>query len=252
MSPEPPADSVIIDVRETGPTKRPPVGPRELEPYLVGEMLRTEPGIMQARRLQAQVYLERGFVTQDEVSDDGTLSPRVDPWVNRSTYFGVHRGGRLVATARQIETDDVRSLPAIRRADADLAHTRSVLECSSREVVEISGLARSAGSTRHDALALYVSMWRHSMAVGHQVWVMAVDPPFYLQLRKMICGNAIRPMGPLREYMGFRLVMAAMFLDETSREHRRLASEHSERWPVCAVLPHVFSPRTDLAVSQVG
>lgn len=241
-------DHVVVDLRDTT-YRHPPVDPTDLEPYLQARRLTSAQDILEARRLHAAVYVDRGFVAEHETGDDGTLVPEVDPWPSMSTYFAIRRKSGIVATARQIHPPELDRLPAIGLSDRRAHQTRAVLQCAPHEVVEISGLARSYVSTRFDAVALYVSMWRHSMAAGHRAWVMAVDPPLFVQLREMICGEAIKPLGPRRAYMGGNLVTAAVFLDEASGEHRRLARERADRWPVCGLLPHLFVPWADSPLS---
>jgi hypothetical protein len=245
-----PRDEPSIDLRDRAGDLA--VQEHELAPYLVGRLISSTWEVQQARRLHAATYLSRGFVTTDEVLGDGTLDPRVDPWTERSTYFAVRDGDSLVATSRQISTGDLRQMPALRLADQASATSRAILRLGSGQVVEISGLARRPDAQRTVATALYVRMWRHSIEMGHRAWVMAVDLPLYQQLRKMICGEALHPLGPQLDYMGSTVVPAAMFLDETSREHRRLASSAGRRWPICRLLPSLFVPHADRVRAAVG
>lgn len=242
----------MLDLREGRSDEIPDVDPEILRPYQGARRLTEAVEIRQARRLHARVYRERGYITVDQVDPDGVLGADADPWSEHATYFAVSRGGSIVATARQIRTPQIHQLPTLTAADHDLPQTRAVLACAPGQVVEISALARAEGSDRHDAVALYSAMWDHSVRSGQRAWVMSVDLHLFRQLQRTICGDAIRPVGPRWKHMGGDLVTSAMFLDETSREQRRLARTRADRWPLCGLLPHLFTPWADSHVTVAG
>ena len=45
--------------------------------------------ILKARRLMADVYLKRDFVTPSDITDEGVLSEESDPYGSHSTYYVV-------------------------------------------------------------------------------------------------------------------------------------------------------------------
>ncbi len=62
--------------------------------------------VMAARRLQAQVYLEKGNISESQIDCTGVLDDETDGYVDQSTYFVVLNADdnreEPIAAARQI------------------------------------------------------------------------------------------------------------------------------------------------------
>jgi len=87
-------------------------------PELRAFRLVSQEKIMQARRLHAQAYAGRGYVTPEGINEEGTLIESIDPLevVRASTYIGtVEDGGLVTGCIRMIEPsgDDLFSLPTM-------------------------------------------------------------------------------------------------------------------------------------------
>jgi hypothetical protein len=194
-----------------------------LRPYLTAHLLSSPTELLSARRLHAEVYVASGFISGSDVAADGTIKASMDPWPDVSTYFGVVHDGVVMATVRQIAADDPTRLPALGLPGLTAEEVDAILALPPGSVVEISGLARRHGATGSSVVAVYVRMWQESLRLRHRAWVMAVDLRVFEQLRRLICGNAVRRIGPLQEYLGSTVVPAVIWCDELNPEQRRLA-----------------------------
>jgi hypothetical protein len=215
-----------------------------LRPYRTARLVSSSAEVLAARRLQADIYLANGFVSEEDVTTAGTLSTAVDSWSDTCTYFAVIRDGVAVATARQIRSEDPDQLPALKLNDLypeDLFRIRYLPPGSA---VEISALARHRGAKSSDVVAIYARMWRESLERKHRAWVMAVDVKVFELLRKIICGNAIRPIGPAQEYMGSMVLPAVIWCDELNPEQRRRARLATDSSGFGSLLPRLFPQPT--------
>ncbi len=169
-----------------------------------------------AQRLHAKVYLERKFIEEHHLTEDGRISIDSDPYQEHADYFIVNHiadgNSEVVATARQITVHSQKghmSFPTIEKLPLypkDLAAIKSLdpLNC-----VEISGLAKHRGHSSYAALLLYRAMWQHSVRSGHQLWLMACDAQVYSQLKFMF-GDALTQIGEPTVYMGSEVIPAAL------------------------------------------
>jgi N-acyl amino acid synthase FeeM len=215
-----------------------------LRPYRTARLLRSSEEVLAARRLQADIYLANGFVSAEDVTTAGTLGTGVDPWSDTCTYFAVMRDGAAVATARQIHSEDPDRLPALSLEGLYPEDLYRIRYLAPGSAVEISALARHRSANSSDVVAIYSRMWRESLERKHSAWVMAVDVKVFELLRTVICGNAIRPIGPTQDYMGSMVVPAVIWCDELNPEQRRRARQAPNSTGLGTLLPRLFPQPT--------
>lgn len=187
-----------------------------------------------AQRLSTDVFLERNYISKDEVAAGVYL----DQYAPRSTYY-LAKNGIKISTGRQIACDKkegILSLPTAKYFSVDpeklanVAGVPSVADLKPNEVVEISAVAKEfikgeegQGSKKRtltdpDAvIALYSSMIRTSVEKGQKLWIMNVDPPFVRYLGMMIGQSQVHVLGEPREYMGPATVPIALNPQEVVR-----------------------------------
>ncbi|MFI7589311.1 hypothetical protein ACIB24_19770 [Spongisporangium articulatum] len=230
-------DGLVIDLRDRPQDRLTPA----LEPFLTAEVLTEPKDVDAARRLAASVYVRYGYAQAGDLTVEGTLDEEHDPWVVQSTYFGVLRDGRPVASARQIMTDRVEQLPGLRLPGLFPDDLTRLTALRGDEVIEISQVVRSRGAANLiDATAVYVRMWQHSLQKRHQAWVLAIDSHVYRQVRTLLSGDAMRPIGPELEYFGSLVIPSVIWLDETNAILTRRALEAPPDDPLTPLLPHLF------------
>ena len=71
---------------------------------------------------------------------------------------------------------------------------------------------------------------------------MAVDVRVFEQLRRLVCGEALLPLGPTQMYMGSEVVPAVIWFDVVAREQLRMARAAGPDMPLHALLPLLFPP----------
>ncbi|NCU30749.1 methyltransferase domain-containing protein [Candidatus Saccharibacteria bacterium] len=173
--------------------------------------------LLEAKRLHAEVYLDRNFITE-QVLQDGVIKLEADPHQEHANYFGViNKESRAVeAIARQIPHKEGVCLPIFERVK--LKKDYSYVE--RREIVEISAFVKRRGVDSRTLLLLFNEMFTHSKAQGHRYWLMAVDKKVYWRL-KTLFGPVIRRIGPETFYMGSIVVPAEIDMDEVGRLLKR-------------------------------
>lgn len=172
--------------------------------------------LIAARRLHASVYTSLGYAHAADISPDGTLGPNADPYVGRSTYFGAFANAgttpRLLATARHIRPDPYighESLPTFSQLPIESGARVDIERVDPYATVEVSALAKVPHAPSHTVLALYWAMWRHSVARGDALWLMACDAALFRQLRSLI-GHAVTRIGPAVYYKGHTVIPSTL------------------------------------------
>lgn len=172
--------------------------------------------LLAAKKLHAEVYLYRNFVTKKDIRA-GVLNSKVDPYQPHSQYFVVtdKSRARVLATARQIQAKPKKGHDSF----AMLTHTRlyersreQILAHAPVDCVEISGLAKHRGVSKLAPLLLYRAMLQHSLRNHHKLWLLACDVRLYVRL-KLLFGSAIQQAGPRTFYLGSEVVPAILRLD---------------------------------------
>ncbi len=221
-----------------------------------------------AQRLHTDVYLDEGFITEEDINPFGLY---IDEYVDRSTYFYVANGHK-VAAARQIHAtrkEGIMSLPTARHFGidpdvvSDAAQVRSVADIKPRDVVEISGLAsrrtEDGKSGYLDAVrSLYSQLLRNSLEKGHKLWLMNVDPKFMRVMGHLVGPEQVRVLGEKRQYMGPATVPVAINPQEVVRKILGSTdpSDDAHKAHLCAVFAGINDRRIPkgirLLLSQNG
>jgi hypothetical protein len=181
--------------------------------------------IEEAQRLHAHVYIQRNFISPEDIDDSGRMHLDADPHQTHSYYFGVYTKSkndkpRLVATARQIQYNPSKgwdSFPILAQAQVYPSWKERILKMDPSKAVEISGLAKHRPITSVAPLMLYKAMWHRSLEDGHKLWLMAVDVKLYDRL-KVLFGDAIKKVGRTTTYQGGDIVPAVFYPHKCIRE----------------------------------
>lgn len=164
--------------------------------------------ITQARRVQASVYLERSYISGEEVID-GVMSNDVDPWVPNSVYFAAYGSEPdPVGVIRLILWNPHDTLPALRYGRLWPQHARQVQNLTP-DVAEVSALAVQKSAPRQTSLALYQAIWGYGLHHNHLMWLMLIDESLRALLHAML-GPITYPIGDQQSYMGGQLVPTAL------------------------------------------
>ena len=174
-----------------------------------------------ARQLTARSYLKSGFVSQDQVGEDGVILPEEDPFVDSSDYYVVvNDDSQIIATTRKIhftteKADD--SFPVWRyRTKLDQEKVEEIENIGLENCVEISALSKEPGLDKNKdaALLLYKKIVQDALkknnSVGvdkEEVFLMASSPKLHSQLTALFNGG-IRQIGPKLDYPGEEVIPA--------------------------------------------
>ena len=171
--------------------------------------------INDSRVLHAKAYMKRGYVQKADINDHGHINEENDPYYAHSAYFAAsERNGtrRVIATARQIHDngkDGHESFPTIKELELYPDMKEAIMALDANKCVEISGLAKVSGASSSAVMALYRSMWHHSLRRKHHVWLMACDLKAFERL-KYLFGDALVRIGDDSYYMGSHVVPAML------------------------------------------
>lgn len=167
------------------------------------------------QELRTQVYLEHGFITEDELDSDGVYR---DKYEDRSVYF-YSRNGTKDGTIRMIDCDakkrgGIASLPTFEDFSIEPELLKEALgverltDIDPKKTVEISALAsmfkKDPGEKGElDAIpALYSIMLRHSLEQGHTAWVFSTHPAVQKILKGLIGEEQLHQVGDPMYHMG--------------------------------------------------
>lgn len=158
--------------------------------------------ILVARQITATRYLEEGYITPDEVGEDGIIID--DPYVNSSRYYVAKTAeGEVVATVREILYDPEKgeaSFPVLAHKDELDPDVVADIEATGLEhCIEFSTLAKREDVDEMATLMLYRTMWQDAFSGqdkddSQKIWLMAAKPALYRRF-KMIFNGAIAKMG---------------------------------------------------------
>jgi hypothetical protein len=167
-----------------------------------------------AQRLHASVYLGRGFISPEDVGNDGKLHLDADSHQIHAHYFAItlQKGGEkeVVATVRHIESfqdKGLNSFPLVNKVELYEWAQEELNGVSPEKTVEISGLAKKRGTPSAAILLLYREMWYRSLRDGHSIWLMACDTNLYKRLELLFAG-AILQIGDRASYQGGDVIPA--------------------------------------------
>lgn len=205
-----------------------------------GELLK------KAKNLHTSIYVQKGFVSVDEIDQDGKISLKSDPHQNHSDYFAIvdKTSGNVLATARQIKAiGGHHDLPIMDKAKLRRRHKKKLSKKPHEKMIEISGLAKDTGVASAAVIELYKAMWLHSEKQGHNYWLMACDVKLYPKLR-VLFGRSIHRIGRRTKYKGGDVIPCV--LDLTSAR-KVLNKNKKSRHPVYKnirrkVADHFMSP----------
>lgn len=172
--------------------------------------------LIAAKKLHAQVYLYRNFITEKDIKN-GFIHPKIDPYHTHSEYFIVTTKSkpRLVATARQIKARRQKgheSFAMMRHTQLYPRVQQLITQYAPEDCVEISGLAKHRGVSKLAPLLLYRAMLNHSLENKHKLWLLACDTKLYIRL-KLLFGPAIQKAGPQKFYLGSNVVPAVLKIE---------------------------------------
>ena len=186
-----------------------------------------------AQALHTQVYLEKDFITNDDL--DRSTGLFLDKYSDRSTYL-LSEGEFRRSACRYIHADKkdgIMSLPTAEHFSLDpnvirdVAGVHRLSDLKYRDVIEVSGLASvrldaaELGSGRREELdvtrLLYASILRHSLDEGHKLWLLNIDEKLLRSLEILIGKDQVHRAGEPLEYMGPSTVPVAINPQEVVR-----------------------------------
>jgi hypothetical protein len=195
--------------------------------------------IHEARSLTAREYLRKGFINDDEVGPDGTISADNDPYMSSSIYYVVaNEEHEIVATTRKIVFDKEAgetSFPVWAHKDVfDPEIVEEVEAIGLDRCVEISALAKDKQKDADNmaTLKLYRSLYQDAImenspsGVKEEVFLMALSPQLYEQFSTFF-GSALQRMGPDLEYPGEEVVPALLRTKQGSLDIIRAAKDEN-------------------------
>lgn len=188
--------------------------------------------LAKAKKLHAEIYLERSFINPIDVGPEGFMHVSSDPHQQHSDYFIVvdrRKPDEVLATVRQIRAStEHKQLPIIEQAKLYTRGKNAILQVDPQYIVEISGLAKAHGTPSTAVLELYLAMWGDSMKDGHRLWLMACDVRLYRRL-KILFGKSISRVGRRTHYKGGDVIPCKL---ELSESHVKLLKNLNSKHPI--------------------
>ena len=172
--------------------------------YDVSRVSSTE-DILDARRFQATIYLQRGNIGEHQLNELGVLDQQTDPYVSHSDYFVVRRNHSsprpIVGASRLINFEQSKRLASFQLFTKTDTYD-SALELVDRYglgcVAEVSGLVKQKDGPLIVPMLLYREMLYHSLDRGIRLWIMVSTDHLYRNLKWMF-GDLIKELGPRQQ-----------------------------------------------------
>lgn len=175
--------------------------------------------LMEAKRLNAEVYLRKGYIDQGDLNKEGIISLRADPHQAHSCYFAatgnLDGNNRVLATARQINyrpSDGIDSLPVLSRTRIYPEFLKDITTQDLNNYVEISALVKHSSASIVAPFLVYREMLRYSYRQKHKKWIMALDIAVCKHLESFF-GGSIEPIGESTPYPGGDVIPMCLQLD---------------------------------------
>jgi len=174
--------------------------------------------LLEAQRLHARVYRDKGYVKDDEIGLDGTLHEIGDPYKNHAHYFAVKRLGtnKIVASSRLIyapKGQTLKDFQTFTHLNIWSKVTKHLLSnYNASECLEVSALVKIRGESLLPVLMLYREMWQYSLNNGCKIWLMSCNAELFSRL-KLLFGDAVQAAGPPQHFRNFTFVPATLEIE---------------------------------------
>jgi len=183
-----------------------------------------------AKELHTRVYLEKGFITPDDLNSDGVFT---DEYSERAVYIIAHSKNRRSACRYfpASRKDGLMSLPTPKHFSLDpetikeTAGVRRLTDIKANEVIEVSGLVSvKEGDDLPDdrgelnaTRLVYAQILRESLDAGHKLWLLNTHESLVRSLKMLVGREQVNVLGEVRDYMGSPTVPVAINPQEVVR-----------------------------------
>ncbi|MEM7141114.1 MAG: hypothetical protein AAF548_08775 [Actinomycetota bacterium] len=167
------------------------------------------------RRLHAECYLATGYVTDDDLSEDGYID---DDWIPYSDYYAAYdelEDNEIVGTCRIIRPS-VRGFPAFEDTSPDLAALDTFAGLDPNRCIEISALATPRLGMQNMAISavLYGAVWQRAI-LEDRAYMLAVMDNRLLRIMRRWFEFPFEAIGPELDYMGSMCTPVSMYVPRT-------------------------------------
>jgi|HubBroStandDraft_1064217.scaffolds.fasta_scaffold34033_2 hypothetical protein len=169
--------------------------------------------LLAAKRLHAEVYLRRNFVTESDI-EAGMLTYHADPHQYHAQYFAVidRRSRTVVATCRQIKAHPQKGMLSFPIMEHVRLHEQAVATLEGQQpsaCVEASGFAKQVNVSSFAPLLIWRAMWHDSLRQRHGIMFLACDVRLFERM-SLLFGPGIQKAGPVTPYQGGDVVPAIL------------------------------------------
>ncbi len=172
--------------------------------------------LKKAKQLHAKVFLSRGYITDADLTTEGTIDTNEDPYQEHSEYFVVERlidsEWRIQAVARLIhfhpEKQDS-SFQTLVHQDVNKESRELIQLVGLENCFEVSGLVKETGESTLAVMFLYREMWQYALMNGQKLWLMSCDAGLYKRL-SFLFGNAFQQIGKKSFFKGHDVIPALL------------------------------------------
>lgn len=178
--------------------------------------------LLEAKRLHAEVYLDKKFILPEDLNDDGTINLSADPYQTHALYFATIRDqqvdkDKVLAIARQIyhaPSLGFDSFPVLKQTKIYQNFMKEILAINPEDCVEISALVKRPNASIAAPFLVYREMLYYSHIQKHKKWIMALDVRVYKHL-KAFFGDSIEPIGEKASYQGGDVIPVRLLIKDS-------------------------------------
>jgi hypothetical protein len=184
-------------------------------------VVNTDDHLKGAKQLHAKVFLKHGYITEENLLEDGIIDLLEDPYQEHAQYFIAERmidnQWKLVAASRLIKghaEKGHKSFQTLNHQEIYKRYEKQIAAIDPASCMEVSALVKESGESTVITLMLFRAMWQYSVQAGSSIWLMSCDAKLYARL-EFLFGDALTKIGEQRFFKGHDVVPGLLDMNES-------------------------------------
>lgn len=153
-----------------------------------------------ARMLHASVFLQRGYIHEGDLNENGLVASTLDPYVNHSKYTVLTNKGNDIpkVAARKIQYKKEKGLNSFLSFNGASFYpevVERIKDIGPDNVVEVSSLVKGEGVDTLDVMYLIRQMWQEALDDDEKLWIFVFNTKVYNSIAEKLVG-LVEQAGP--------------------------------------------------------
>lgn len=167
-----------------------------------------------ARKLNALVYKNIGYIKSEDIDAEGFIVPEIDPYKDFSQYFVVTKKGAdeevdVLGASRKIQhgyEPGFDSFQMYKHSNLTPEGVDFVARHDLEKTVEISALCKKPGESSFIPLVLFRELWQDGIRNDEDLWLFTLDKNIYGKMQELF-SNSFLQIGEETELTKYKTVV---------------------------------------------